>query len=143
MMRVPYRVPFYPNKVGVHQLISWLAGGGHFIQEFHQKLWRNVFAGSQVGSWSPLHSQPRWTCFFRGMMWRASQWADTQTPVRPRSFKRLILLVKAATWGSLRGVGSSFKSHGTRGAGQQMGGGHVHGFHSRIMSCAILEVKFS
>jgi hypothetical protein len=45
MMRVPYRVPFYPNKVGVHQLISWLAGGGHFIQEFHQKLWRNVFAG--------------------------------------------------------------------------------------------------
>jgi hypothetical protein len=26
--------------------------------------------------------------------------AATQIPVRPRSFKRLILLVKAATWGS-------------------------------------------
>jgi hypothetical protein len=52
MTRAPYGVPFYPDMVGAHLLISWLAGGvlEHFIQEFHQKPWRNLFAGflSQV-----------------------------------------------------------------------------------------------
>jgi hypothetical protein len=47
LTRAPYRVPFYPDMVGAHLLISWPAGGvlEHFLQEFHQKLWRNLFVG--------------------------------------------------------------------------------------------------
>jgi hypothetical protein len=45
LTRAPYRVPLYSNMVGVHLLISWPGGGilEHFFQEFHQKLWRNLF----------------------------------------------------------------------------------------------------
>jgi hypothetical protein len=50
--RVPYWVPFYPDVVGAHQLISRPARGvsEYYFQMFHQKLENNLLTGlsSQV-----------------------------------------------------------------------------------------------
>jgi hypothetical protein len=37
MTRAPYQVPFYPNMVGAHLLVSRLASGvlEHLLQELH------------------------------------------------------------------------------------------------------------
>jgi hypothetical protein len=51
LTRAPYRVPFHPDMVGAHLLISWPAGDvlKHLFQEFHQELWRNLVTG--FSSW--------------------------------------------------------------------------------------------
>jgi hypothetical protein len=77
---------------------------------------------SRVGSWSPLYSQPGWTCFFSGWTQQASQRVATHTPVKPFSFRRLTLLVKAATTGTSSGVGSSFQVPWNSGSRPTKGG---------------------
>jgi hypothetical protein len=45
---VPYRVPYYPNMVGAHLLIRWLAASAleHFFQKkLHKKVRGNILSG--------------------------------------------------------------------------------------------------
>jgi hypothetical protein len=107
--RAPYRVPFYPNMVGVHLLISRPVAGvlEHFFHEPHEMICSNPLNGFPSRILGSAIFPPGWTCFFKGMARRASQWVAMQTPVMPCSFKALILLVKAVTSGSSIGVGYS------------------------------------
>jgi hypothetical protein len=45
--RAPYQVPYYPDMVGVHLLISWPAAGvlEHFFQKLHKKVQVNRLSG--------------------------------------------------------------------------------------------------
>jgi hypothetical protein len=101
---------------------------------------------ARVGSWIPLYSHPRCTCFFRGITRHASQWVATQTPVKPWFLWSLTRLARAATIGSSVGVGSSDqvplnrRSHQRRVGG---GRGQVHGFHNKTRTCAIPWAKSS
>jgi hypothetical protein len=42
---MPYQIPFYPDMVRVHLLVSWPAGSvlEDFIQVLHQDFWSDLF----------------------------------------------------------------------------------------------------
>jgi hypothetical protein len=63
--RVPYQVPFYPNMVGAHLLISWPTGSvlEHFFQKLHETIQSNPLDGfsSRILGSAIL---PPWVDFF-------------------------------------------------------------------------------
>jgi hypothetical protein len=104
----PYWVPVDSNIVRAHLLGWWLATDVLDIscRSSCILLGLGVTNVSRFGSWTPLYSHLGCTCFFRGTTRRTSQWAATQTPVKPWFLRSLTRLPKAAMIGSSTVVGS-------------------------------------
>jgi hypothetical protein len=85
--------------VGAYLLISRPASGilEYFFQMFHQNLWSNLVTG--ILSWVLESAMfPTWVdLFLQRKDSTGLPMGGTQTPVKPCSFRWLILLVRAAT----------------------------------------------
>jgi hypothetical protein len=131
---------------GAHLLVSWPAGGvlEDFIQEFHQELWRNLFDGFPSWVMESTVFPARVDLFLQGNNSAGQPMGGHIDSYQAVLFQEIDLV------GQLRNVGE-FERSGLFAPSplelgepaEKWGGGWVHGFHSRTMSCAISEVKFS